>query len=342
MKNLVLLLIVIFCLSGVKAQDVHFSQMRFSPFTLNPALAGMGGDYQAIVNYRSQWNSVAAPFTTIGASYDMRFGNNNTNGGFLAGGLNFFHDVAGDMRMTTSNVNLNIAYHLAVNRESTIGAAIQVGYAQRGLGTPDGNWESQYSNGSFDNNLSSNESFGEMSFGHLDAGAGFVYNYDSRNKGSFSSDGLLLTAGLSAFHLNRPEYSFIVGGEDDLHMRYAGFIQSEFMLSDSKWALMPALYYQKQGGHQEIFGGTYFKYLVSSGSQRTGFVQNFSIAYGAFYRFGDAFVNKLLLEFSDYSLGIAYDFNVSSLTQASNGRGGIEFMLRYSMKNNSRSRARIN
>jgi type IX secretion system PorP/SprF family membrane protein len=264
------------------------------------------------------------------------------NGGFLAGGLNFYHDVAGDMKMTSSNVNLNIAYHLAINNESTIGAAIQVGYAQRGIGTTDGNWESQYNGSTFDNNLSSKETFGEMSFGNLDAGAGFVYNYDSRRNSSFSSDGFSLTAGVSAFHINQPSYSFLVGGEDDLQMRIAGFLQSEFAIGDSKWELMPAIYYQKQGGHQEIFGGTYLNYNISTGSQRTGFVENFSIGYGAFYRFGDAFVNKLLINYSNYSLGFAYDINISSLTQATRARGGLEFMLRYVFDRSARSRARIN
>lgn len=341
MRYFTFLFLLFFCFSETKAQDVHFSQMRFSPFTLNPALAGLNNDIQAIVNYRSQWNSVAAPFTTIGASYDMRIFESK-NGGFLAGGLNFYHDVAGDMKMTTSNVNLNVAYHLAINNESSIGAAIQVGYAQRGLGRTDGNWESQYNGTTFDTEIASGENFGNMNFGHLDAGAGFIYNYDSRRNSTFSSEGLSITAGVSAFHLNQPDYTFIVGGEDDLHMRLAGFLQSEFAIGDSKWELMPAIYYQRQGGHQEIYGGTYLNYNIRTGSQRTGFIENFSIGYGAFYRFGDAFVNKLLINYSNYSLGFAYDINVSSLTQTTRARGGLEFMLRYVFDKGSTSRARIN
>ncbi|MDX1652771.1 MAG: PorP/SprF family type IX secretion system membrane protein [Brumimicrobium sp.] len=341
MKRILAVLCFIAIVSGVRAQDIHFSQMRFSPFTLNPALAGLENDYQGIVNYRSQWNSVASPFTTTGASFDMRI-TPNKKGGFLAGGLNFFHDIAGDMRMTTSNINLNIAYHLAISRESSVGAAIQVGYAQRGIGSQDGLWASQYNGNTFDQTISSGENFAEMNFGYLDAGMGFVYHFDNRQSG-FSSKGFTLTTGISAFHLNQPDYSFLTGGEDDLEMRYAGFLQSEFMLGDSKWALMPALYYQRQGGHQEIYGGTYFKYVIANGSQRTGFVEKFTLAYGAFYRFGDAFVNKFLIEYSNYSLGVSYDFNVSSLTQASKGRGGIEFMLRFAMPSGTtKSRARIN
>lgn len=72
------------------AQDVHFSQMSFSPLNLNPALAGANSTLQGIVNYRSQWNSVAEPYQTIGASVDGRFNDNKRNKkGIIAGGLNF-------------------------------------------------------------------------------------------------------------------------------------------------------------------------------------------------------------------------------------------------------------
>ena len=342
MKRIVLSFIAALLVLSVSAQDVHFSQMRFSPFTVNPGLAGLDGKIQGIVNYRSQWNSVAAPFNTLGASFDMRFEPFKRDGGFLAGGINFFHDVAGDLNMTTSNVNLNLAYHLPINNESTLGLGMQVGYAQRGLGSSDGLWQSQYNGTTFDQAISSGESFGNMSFGHVDAAAGVVYNFNSLLNNSFKSGGFKLTAGASVFHINRPSYSFIVGGEDDLHMRYSGFVRGAFNLGDSKWQMLPGAYYQQQGGHREIYAGSYFQYTINGGSQRTGFKQNFSIAYGAYYRLGDAFVNKLLVNFAEYSIGIAYDVNVSSLTQATRGRGGIEFMLRYSLNEMRTTRARIN
>src|SRR5690606_40982666 len=60
------------------AQDIHFSQMGYSPLTLNPALAGANYDLQVNVNYRNQWNSVAVPFQTIGASVDTRLDRKST------------------------------------------------------------------------------------------------------------------------------------------------------------------------------------------------------------------------------------------------------------------------
>lgn len=325
------------------AQDIHFSQMRYSPLTVNPALAGAEKDLQAIVNYRNQWNSVASPYSTMAASFDMRFKENRSGNGFLAAGINFFNDVAGDVRMRTTNVNASLAYHIRIDRKSTIGAALQAGLGQRGISPQNGLWESQFDGSGFDQSISSGESFNELNFSHFDMGAGMVYHY-SKNEGYMrGNDQFSLTAGFAAFHVNRPESSFIVGGGDDLAVRWSGFVHSLYGIRNTNWALMPAIYYNRQGPHQEVLAGSYVRVVVNEGSKVTGFIQELAISYGAFFRFGDAFVNKLMLEYDNYSLGFSYDFNVSSLTQASKGRGGVEFFLRYVLPSpiSGGSRARI-
>lgn len=323
------------------AQDIHFSQIKFSPLTINPSNAGLNGKYNAIVNYRSQWNSVADPFTTIGASFDMKFGKASNNKGFLATGLNFFHDKAGNLNMTTSNINLSVAYHIRLNYSSTLGLGVQAGYAQRGLGSRDGLFGSQYDGTNLDPSISSGENFRRMNFGYLDAGGGLVYNHNSLTSGAFRSGGYKLTIGAAAYHLTQPEYSFLQGGSEDLSIRFSGFVEAEFALRNPRWAVMPAIYYQRQGTFQEIYGGTYIKYYITPPSHRTSLVNGFSIAYGPFYRFGDAFVNCLLIDYNGFALGISYDLNLSSLTQASKGRGGYEFMFRWTLPEGHRTNARI-
>ena len=66
------LIVGLSALNFVSAQDIHFSQMGYSPLTLNPALAGANYDLQVNANYRSQWNSVAEPFQTVAVSADTR------------------------------------------------------------------------------------------------------------------------------------------------------------------------------------------------------------------------------------------------------------------------------
>lgn len=335
------LLSIVLLTFQVAAQDVHFSQIKFSPLTVNPANAGLNGKYNAIANYRSQWNSVADPFTTVGASFDMKFGRRYNRKGFLAAGINFFHDIAGNQKMTTSNVNLSVSYHIRLNSENTLGLGVQGGYAQRGLGNADGVFASQYDGNSFDPSIASGESFKRMNFGYFDAGGGLVFNHDNMTSGSFNSGGYKLTIGAAAYHLTQPEYGFLQGGNDDLAIRYSGFVEAEFALKNPRFVIMPALYYQRQGTFQEIYGGTYIKYYITPPSRQTSLVNGFSIAYGPFYRFGDSFVNCLLIDYNGFALGISYDLNLSSLTQASKGRGGYEFMFRWTLPENHQTSARI-
>lgn len=336
-------IIVFLCVKteSVFAQDFHFSQMKFTPLNVNPSLAGLNGKYNAAINYRSQWNSVAAPYTTLGGSFDVHLDSPSNRTGFLAGGVNFYHDIAGDLKLNTSNVSFTGAYHLKVDRESTLGLGLQVGYAQRSLGESNGVFASQYDGEDFDPSIASGESFGSRSHGYMDVGAGMVYKHNSLTESNFGARGFIFTTGVAAYHLRRPAYSFLQSGKDALSIRYSGFVDAEFKLNDARYSLMPAIYYQRQGSHQEILFGSYIKYKVIQATTSTSMRNDFVIAYGAFYRFGDAFVNKLLLDLSGYALGVSYDLNVSTLTQASRGRGGIEFMFRYHLKERNQRGARI-
>lgn len=341
MKYFCTLFIFLFFSSGfIFSQDVHFSMMKFSPLTVNPSLAGLQGKYNTNVNFRSQWNSVADPFTTMGASFDTHFFGNHDKG-FLAAGVNFFYDIAGNMKMTTSNANLSLAYHIRMNNTNTIGLGLQGGYASRGLRSGNGMFASQYDGTGFNTAISSGESFIGTNNNFFDTGAGIVYSHDSYDETSFSSRGFKLLIGFSTYHLTKPNYSYLQGGKDDLNMRFVGFVESEFMLGKSNWGLMPAVYYQRQGNFQEIYVGTYIKYNIVNSTRITSFRDRLYIAYGPFYRFGDAFVNKLLIDYKGFALGFAYDINLSSLTTASKGRGGFEIMFRYVLTE-SAERPRIN
>jgi hypothetical protein len=64
--------LLIFSISRLAAQDIHFSQFSMAPLIQNPAMAGAAYNMQGIVNYKEQWKSVETPFKTFNASFDMR------------------------------------------------------------------------------------------------------------------------------------------------------------------------------------------------------------------------------------------------------------------------------
>src|ERR1039458_4934084 len=107
--------------SMAKAQDVHFSQFSMSTLTTNPALAGARDDIQAIANYKNQWLSVAAPYTTMAVSYDMRLTSAKSQRGFWAAGINVYDDKAGDEQLSLLQANLSLAYHIRLDEYNTIG-----------------------------------------------------------------------------------------------------------------------------------------------------------------------------------------------------------------------------
>lgn len=334
-------LVAALCLvTSVFAQDVHFSQMEYAPMNLNPALAGANSPMQAIVNYRSQWSSVAIPYNTVGASFDARFNEKNrSKAGIIAAGIGFYNDQAGDNKVSTNNVNLSAAYHLILDKTSTLGLGIYGGFGQRTLGLSDAKWASQYDGSTYDNSIDPGETFSNASFSYLDAGAGMVYTFKKFDGYMTQNNQRAFNAGVAFFHVNRPSYSYIDAGMEKLYVRWSVFFNGEIGLANSNGALLPGVYFNRQKSSMEILYGTYYRINVSEGSQVTGFNKAFRLHFGLFHRWGDALVAKTMLEWSSLSAGFAYDINISSLNRASNARGGMEIFLRYNMTGKPGSRA---
>jgi type IX secretion system PorP/SprF family membrane protein len=316
-------------IKGASAQDIHFSQMPYSPLNLNPALAGANFDMQAIANYKSQWQSVAVPYKTIGASYDMRLNRKKAKKGFFAAGLNIFNDQAGDVKMTTTNISLTGAYHLLIDANSTIGGALYGGYGQRGINPAAGKWASQYDGLQYNSSLPSGENFNSQNFGHIDAGLGIVYTYKKSERYMTGNDQMQINAGIAAYHLNQPKYSFVDAPTEKLYMRISGFANALIGIGNTRLSAMPGLYYNRQGTSQEILMGSYVKYMTSEASKFTGLKDASAVSAGVFYRNKDAVIIKGMFEWQNYALGIAYDLNTSSLAEVSKRKGGFEIFLRF-------------
>lgn len=330
------------CAVKVFGQDIHFSQMEFSPLTLNPALAGANSPMQGIVNYRSQWKSVAMPYKTIAASFDARFNENKRQkSGIIAGGINLFNDQSGDLKVNTNYANLSLAYHLLLDRTSTLGLGIYTGFGQRSINPSAGRWGSQYNGIEYDKAISSGETIGNQSFGFLDAGAGILYTY-KRNQGYMTQNNqLAFNAGFAAYHVNRPGYSFVDQNAERLYVRWSGFVNSTIGLQNSNGVLLPGIYFQRQKTSMEILYGLYYQIMLDEGSKFTGYSRPMSIYLGLFNRYKDAMVGKFMFEWDQYAAGFAYDINISSLKEVSNTKGGFEIFLRFNMGDGGGFRARI-
>ncbi len=321
---------VICFVTSLSAQDTHFSQFYMSPLTQNPAMAGAVYEMEAYANVRNQWQSVASPYRTVAASYDMRFIKKKQKKGFWAAGVNLFNDKAGDVTIATTQVNLSVAYHVRLNDFNTLGAGVQAGFAQSALGSGTIRTGNQYNGLNYDPNLSTGEMLTNTTMTYPDAGAGLVWTYNNTTKAIMVSDNhdLKFSFGTSVMHVNQPAYSFYNDGEK-LYMKYVIHGNGLISIPSSSLAVVPGFLYYRQGPEQEIYAGTLIRYKLKQDSKYTGRKKGAAISAGAFYRAGDGIAAATLLEYSNYAIGLSYDVNTSQLHTASSFRGGMEITLRF-------------
>lgn len=332
MKRLIILILFI-PFVGV-GQDVHFSHAEFSPLTLNPAMAGANNDLEANLNFRSQWNSIATPYQTIGASVYSRFNPNDKRRkkAFIAGGIDFINDRSGLNRVSTNHVNLSFATHIVLGSGSFVGLGLYGGWGQRTLDPSDGTWASQYDGMQHNPALSSGENFRSASFSNFDTGAGLVYTFKSTNSRIGINDSKNFNIGFAAYHLNRPDYSFLDREGEQQYMRFSLFANGSFGIHNTRIIVEPGIYFHHQGPANELYLGAYAKYIIKEQSKYTLFVQPFTASLGVFYRNRDALIVKALLEWNGVGLAFAYDVNTfNSLVLASKGKGAFEFALRFTI-----------
>lgn len=320
-------------------QDIHFSEMEFSPLTLNPAMAGVNYDFEANLNYRNQWGSVAKPYQTIAVSADGRLNpkHKRDKKAYVAAGLDFFNDQAGTSHLVTNHINLSVATHILLGSNSTLGVGVYGGWSQRSIDLSRSTWGSQYDGKHYNAALPSGESLSRTSFGAFDVGAGIVYSLHKEPSRMTANDSKFLNIGFSVYHLNRPNYSFLNPEGERLYMRYSAFINTSFGIKNTDVLVEPALYFYQQGPAREILIGSYVKYILKDESSYTIFVQEMTASLGLFYRNRDALIVKALFQWNGIGLGFSYDINTfSSLVSASKGKGAFEFALRYLIPDFSR------
>jgi len=314
-----------------KAQDPHFSQFSNTPLLINPSMTGdLNSDVRALINYRSQWKSISAPYNTFSFSYDMGIKKDVIRSGFLGAGLTFTSDKAGDTELSMNQVNLSLAYHLKTSLYNTVSVGILGGYAQRTINISKLQWDSQFNGNTFDPALPSNEpvDFSTLS-SYADFGAGISWNYCKSEKYASANNSVIVDAGLAVFHVNRPDLSFYSSSVDKLPMKIVVYTSSRIGLINKNNALIPSFMYMQQGPMKNICAGLMIRNILKTASVYTGNIKGAAISFGSLFRLGDAVIPQVQLEYANFALGLSYDVNVSGLTKCTYGRGGFEISLRF-------------
>ena len=314
-----------------KAQDIHFSQYTETPSSINPALAGVHYNTRVTANFRTQWGSVATSYQTIGLSFEQTIKAKKIKGSYFAFALNIFRDAAGDAKLNTLNPNLGISYIQKINKQMKVSGGLQGGLFYRTIDVNNLRWDKQYNGYEYNSSLPNGEpTTARGSITSYDLGGGVNFNYAQSEKFFSSKDGNKFDFGASAYHYSIPANSFIVTTEK-LYTRICAYANGDFNIPNSKNAIMPSFLYMRQGPSSQFIIGALFKFILVDQSTYTNLKKPAAISIGSQYRYKDAIVPMLLVQYDKYAFGASYDINVSSLTPASKRNGGLEIMLRYNV-----------
>tara|TARA_B100000508_G_scaffold118450_1_gene98657 strand:- start:171672 stop:172622 length:951 start_codon:yes stop_codon:yes gene_type:complete len=314
-----------------------------TPMMINPGMTGADVDIRASIHHRNQWSSVVQPYQSSHFSFDSRLSRNlRRNEAFLSAGALFFNDRAGSARLNTNKGQLFLAGNVSTSSNSRLSLGITGGFGQRSIDQSQLSWGNQY-DGSYDPTINSNEDIYVSQFSYFDVGSGLVWSYGEDSRYIGANDEFRFKIGYSIYHLGLQKNSFRIESGYSTGLRQVVFSTAEIGIGQTHLTIIPEIYFSRQQKFNEIIIGSSFRYLLQEGSKVTGFIKEMAITPSVSYRIGDALITAMDIQYAQYTFGLGYDINTSSLSQASRGRGAIEFHFRFQMPNPFawKARARI-
>ncbi len=297
-----------------RAQDIHWSQFDDNPIYQNPGNTGQfNGDIRFVGNYRDQWRSVTVPFNTISLSADANMAFNRN----LGVGLLLSHDVVGDGKFRTMEVQGNVSYLLKITSDSmhTLRPGMNFGLNHRQLNSDQFYFDNQFNGIQFDPSLPTNESFLSDRRSNFSFGVGTIYQY-------YQNERFNITGGFALFNVNRPDQGFF-GTKIQRDRRLNVFAKGIYKINYD-WDILPSMQLSIQGVYREFIIGARAKYTLVN---RLG---EYRALYGGlFYRNKDAAYLSVGMDYQNWFVGMSYDINFSKLVPASRLRGGFELSVRY-------------
>lgn len=319
MRIYLVLFAMLVSMSKALSQDVQYSQFYANPFYLNPALAGSTGLTRVGGNFRNQWPALDQSFIAYTAYADHFSEKYNSGIGIVISGAKESFTES-----TTSEIGLVYSYRLRLGEKRFLHVGAQ---------------------GSF---LSRDALFDKVVLGtQLDIDRGVIvgepgdgFTGDSRLRTLDLNIGLLYYEdkfwfGFSAFHLFKPQISYLEINSNKLPIKYSlqggvrfnlapGNINDYFNNTDQERSLAFAFNYKKQGVFDQVDIGAefYFEPLIL-GFWYRGLPTKYNLPNN------ESLIGLVGVELdSGLDIGYSYDFTVSKLGLAVSG-GAHEVSIRY-------------
>ncbi len=318
MKKKLLLYCFTLLLTGTvtKAQDFHLSMYDAAPMFLNPALTGVvDANVRVHAQYRNQWRSVAfKPYNTALISIDAPKGKWGFGGQII------------NMRAGVGNYNalqglFSVSYAVPIdkNKYNNISFGIQAGATQKRIEAGLYTYDNQYTSangGGFDQSQPSGESFNRQSFVTPQLNAGFMY-FNAKQQSRLNP-----FLGYSVFNLTNPTETYY-STQNKLPIRHYAHAGVRINFTELFYILPKVLIMMQKNATEQLYSvdmGYYFK------------ENEFYLLAGANYRVKDATVVYVGARKNNYIAKIAYDANMSTLSDVSKYRGAFEISFTYLAK----------
>ncbi len=312
-----ILVLLLFVLHNIDAQDVHYAQFQNIPQYTSPALTGvMSADVRVNGVYRSQWNTVPVDYKTFALGFDMKVSDRNIRNGVLALGVNLSRDQAGDSRLSHTQVALNLAYTHQLSNTSFLTAGFGSTFSQRAFDDGNLTFDSQFNGDIYVPGSATGENFDGMNFFYTDFSAGLNYRYQQSRR-------TVLDAGVSIHHLTEPNQDFFADDNIGLPRRYSPYLNISIQLAGKSDVLLRGIYHNQNAYSETLFGLGWRYHLSERKSREVAF------SLSTLYRMGDAVIPMLELEYGSWKTGFSFDINFSEFQVATNNIGGPELTLIY-------------
>ncbi len=310
-------------------QDIHFTQFYEAPMLRNPALTGIfEGDYRVSVLYRNQWSSISKPFQTalLHAEARMPVRTGGDKADFISGGIAAWYDKAGSVGLNNTSVYGTVAYNKSLSAESRsfLTFGFTAGYLQRSFDAGASTWSNQWNGAAYDPARATGEALTNNRMNAFDLGAGISYAgaVDGTGEGE---DVTTYYFGAGAYHLTEPKQSFMSTDEESkLARKYTAQAGVAFQLSELVRVQLHSNFALQGPAYEVVAGG-----LI--GWKRPGprSAPPLGILGGVFYRYRDAVVPVVKVQWKALAIGASYDVNLSGLKAASNSLGGLELSITH-------------
>ena len=301
-------------------QDLHFSHFFEAPLVRNPSLAGIfAGDFRAQMVYRNQWASVTTPYQTgsLNAEYKFHVGRGDD---FMTAGMQILWDKAGTVALSTNHLLPALNFHKSLSAEHNtyLSLGFMGGLVDRRLDRAKVTTNNQYDGFSYNGSLPDGENF-VSGYSYFDASVGMSLNSAIGQNDKSQQNNFFI--GIAYHHFNKPVNSFYSTLQHLPKWVVSGGLRTT--MGDYSYMTIQADF-SEQGPFREGIAGATFSRKVGDDAD-----PQYTISFGGYLRWKDAFIPVMKLDYNPFSIGFSYDMNISALRTASLGQGGFEFSLTY-------------